>query len=497
MAEPAHAAHTLVREVRVEPDGPMCDVRLSGGRVASIRPAGEPADGARVVDGRGGTLLPGLVDAHAHMAQWAAARRRVSLAAAGSAAEAAGLVAAAVGTAAGDGRGPVVFGAHFSDGLWPDRPHKDLLERAVPGHPVALFSNDLHACWLSPAALALVGRGDHPTGVFVDTECMEITAALPQASTETQDRWVLDATHEAAARGVTGVIDFEYTDTVVDWTRRLAAGTPSVRVACTVARPVLDAAIERGHRTGDPVAGSAGLLEVGPFKLFVDGSLNTRTAYCHDPYPGEDGTGQLVTAPEELVALMRRAAGHGVLPAVHAIGDLAAAIALDAFAEVGCRGRIEHAQLLSPGDVRRFAELGVTAGVQPAHAPDDRDVADRYWAGRTGRAFAYAALLAAGARLEIGSDAPVSPLDPWRGIAAAVTRTADERPPWHAEQAIPVEAALAAASAGRDRVRAGDRADLVVTGADPRRVPPAELPHLPIVATLLAGRPTYVADGWS
>ncbi|MFC4592542.1 amidohydrolase [Sphaerisporangium corydalis] len=453
----------------------------------------------RIVEGRGGTLLPGLVDAHVHMLQWAAARRRVSLAGAGSAVEAVDRLVAGLGEVAGpaDPADPdeMIFGAHFSDGLWPDRPHKDLLERALPGRAVTLFSNDLHTCWLSPAALVLIGR-DHPSGVFTETACMEITAALPSASVAVQDRWVLEAADAAAARGVTGVIDFEYADTVADWSRRLLSRASSVRVSCTIARFVLDETIERGYRTGDLVPGSGGLLRVGPCKLFVDGSLNTRTAYCHEGYPGRTGpeaNGLLVLPPDELTALMRRAASHGISPAVHAIGDRATAIALDAFAEVGCRGRIEHAQLVDPGDMRRFAELGVTVGVQPAHAPDDRDVADQYWRGRTGRAFAYASMLAAGARLEIGSDAPVSPLDPWNGIAGAVARTDDDRPPWHAEQAIPLEVALASACGGRGRVRVGDVADLMVTACDPREVPVGDLAELPITATLVGGRVTYLA----
>lgn len=143
---------------------------------------------------------------------------------------------------------------------------------------------------------------------------------------------------------------------------------------------------------------------------------------------------------------MRRASDHGLLPAVHAIGDQANTIALDAFEEVGCPGRIEHAQLLSPADVPRFAALGVVAAVQPAHQPDDRDVADRHWTGRTARAFPYRSLLETGARLELGSDAPVAPLDPWDGIASAISRTDDDRPPWHPEQSIPFADALAAAS---------------------------------------------------
>ena len=139
----------------------------------------------------------------------------------------------------------------------------------------------------------------------------------------------------------------------------------------------------------------------------------------------------------------------------------------------------------------RFAELGITAGVQPAHAPDDRDVADRLWPGRTERAFAYADLLKAGTRLEFGSDAPVAPLDPWDGIASAVTRTDDDRPPWHPEQNLPLPAALAASAGGRTTVEVGDPADLVVTGRDLRDLPPDELRDMPIVATILGGRVTH------
>jgi len=188
---------------------------------------------------------------------------------------------------------------------------------------------------------------------------------------------------------------------------------------------------------------------------------------------------------------MRDAFAHGIEPAVHAIGDRANTLALDAFAAVGCRGRIEHAQLLTAADVPRFAELGVTAGVQPAHATDDRDVADRHWAGRTGRAFAYGDLLASGARLEFGSDAPVSPLDPWLGIAAAVHRTDDERPAWHPEQRIPVRAALAASARGRFQIRVGDAADLVVVDVDPSEADARTLREMPVHATMLGGRWTH------
>jgi predicted amidohydrolase YtcJ len=480
----------ILRDVRMGCGGPPADVLVAGGRVAAITNDRQDAAGIREIDGQGGTLLPGLVDAHVHAVQWAASRRRISLADAGSAAEAVTLLVERSGALAAR-PDELLSAIGFRDGLWADQPHKDLLERALPGRAVALSSNDLHTLWLSPAALALVGV-DHPTGVLIEDECMRTTAALPVASAETEDRWVAEAMEVAAARGVTGIVDYEMADTVGDWTRRVAHAAPAVRVSCVIARFALDQAIARGVRTGEAIPGSDGLLTVGPYKLFVDGSLNTRTAYCHDLYPGGHTHGHLELAPRELSQLMKLASDNGFSPAVHAIGDQANTIALDAFAEVGCGGRIEHAQLLRDNDFARFAELGVIASVQPAHAPDDRDVAERYWPGRTARAFPYAGLLAAGATLEIGSDAPVSPLDPWDGIASAVTRTNDERSAWHPEQAIPLSDALRAASKGRDTVRVGDVADLMVVATDPASADPAALRTMPVLVTLLAGRVTHL-----
>ncbi|MFF1612609.1 amidohydrolase [Amycolatopsis sp. NPDC058278] len=476
----------LLRRVRPGLGGDLADVRVNDGRVTSITEPGSEGFAARLVDGHGGTLLPGLVDAHVHVVQWATFRRRIPLDAARSAGEAIELLLAHL-LATPAPQSELVVGAGFRDGLWPDKPHKDLLQRALPGRAVALFSADLHTLWLSPAALKLIGR-DHPTGVLLEGDCMTATAQLPTAAIDVQDRWVAEAVAAAAARGVTQIVDYEYADTVADWTRR---GAPAARISCVIARHLLDQAIERGHRTGDVLPDSGGLLTVGPFKLFVDGSLNTRTAYCHDPYPGVDSPGSLELPPGELIPLMQRAFDHGLLPAVHAIGDRANTIALDAFEEVGCPGRIEHAQLLSPEDVPRFAALGVIAAVQPSHQPDDRDVADRHWHGRTSRAFPYRSLLQAGARLEFGSDAPVAPLDPWDGIASAISRTDDDRPPWHPEQAIPFAEALASSSGGRRVVAVGDVADLMVTAADPSALSPADLRALPVTATVVGGHVTH------
>jgi predicted amidohydrolase YtcJ len=482
----------LLRDVAIGLTGRRADVRVEDGRVAAVAPLGTETEGVDVIDGRGGTLLPGLVDAHAHLLQWASVRRRVSVAGARSAQHAVEMLVAAQGP---PGETSLLAGAHYRETFWRVPPHKDLLDRAFPDRPVAVFSNDLHAVWLNTKALTLIGR-EHPTGVLIEDDAMAATAALPAPDTAESDGWVLDATDAAAARGVTTIADYEYADTVADWSRRIGIRAPSTRIRCVIARYLLDQAVERGLRTGAAVDGSDGLLTVGPLKVFLDGSLNTRTAFCHDPYPGEfpddEYPGELLVAEEELAPLLEKAAKAGIAPALHAIGDEANRIALDALANIDIPGRrIEHAQLLAPRDVPRFAELGITVGVQPAHAPDDRDVADRQWAGRTARAFAYADLLKAGTRLEFGSDAPVAPLDPWDGVASAVTRTDDGREPWHPEQSLSLPAALAASAGGRTTVEVGDVADLVIAGRDLRDLPPDELRDMPIVATVLGGRITH------
>lgn len=494
-AEAADPPSVLLRDVRIGSRGPVAHLRIERGWVTAIGEwaAQEPVD--EVVEAAGRTVLPGLWDAHVHAVQWASARRRIDVSAATSARAAVALVADDL-SARHIPPAEMAFAYGFRDGLWTERPHKDLLEVAVPGRPVVVVSNDLHTAWLSHAALSLVGRSDHETGVLVESEALQLMAQLPQAGEDETDRWVQEALTAAASRGVTGILDFEVGDNLRDWTRRHAREPLPLRVTCAIYPLHLDAAVAAGLRSGMPLPGSDGFIEVGPLKIFVDGSLNTRTALCHDPYPGaanQPSYGALVTEPEELEALMRRAAGHGLSPAVHAIGDRANTIALDAFERVGCRGRIEHAQLLTAEDVPRFAPLAVIAGVQPAHTDGDRDIADRLWAGRTARAFCYADLLAAGATLELGSDAPVAPLDPWHGIAAAVARTDGERPAWHPEQSIPLADALAAASRGRRSVRVGDAADLVMVEGDPAGMTPSQLREMPVSGTLMGGRWTFRA----
>ncbi|WP_307378797.1 amidohydrolase family protein [Microbacterium sp. W4I20] len=191
----------------------------------------------------------------------------------------------------------------------------------------------------------------------------------------------------------------------------------------------------------------------------------------------------------ELRRLLERARGAGIEAAVHAIGDRANTEVLDTFEALDMKGVIEHAQLVRDDDFARFAALGLIASVQPEHAMDDRDVADRHWAGRTGRAFAFGSLHRSGTALRLGSDAPVAPLDPWVSLSAATARSRGEREAWHPEQRLPLNVALAASA--RTTVEVGQPADLVITERDPYSSDRDELRAMPVAATLLGGRFTW------
>jgi hypothetical protein len=472
---------------RLPGDGRPVDVTVRDGAIASVHPAGAAGDRSLervVLDGR--WLIPGLWDQHVHFTQWAQTARRLDVSRAGSAAEAADFVRARVAADAGL---DVLVGFGFHDALWPDRPTRDLLDAAAGERPVVLIAGDLHCSWLNSAALARFAPGVEGALLREDAS-FALTSALTPSDDSILDRWASDAADTAAARGVVGIVDFEYGWNLESWTRRIAAGARSLRIEFGVYRDRMADAIRLGLRTGEPIEGTDGLLTMGTFKVISDGSLNTRTALCLHPYP-DGGRGVANLTPEELLDDLRMATVNGIEPAVHAIGDEANRLALDAFERLGSGGRIEHAQLIDPVDVPRFAALGVVASVQPEHAMDDRDVADRLWGGRTQNAFPLASLLASGARLAFGSDAPVAPLDPWAAIASAVGRTRNGREPWHSEQRIPVEAALAASM--RSRFAVGEPADLAILERDPYAVTPEELRTMPVAATLLAGRFTYNA----
>ena len=481
-----------LRGARLPGHDGLVDIIVDSGIVTSVGPVGRvPLGSAELLAVDGRWIVPGLWDNHVHFTQWARTSRRIDVSAAASADHAARLVAA--GAAARPGNDTLV-GFGYRPERWPDAPSTGLLDDVAGARPVVLIAGDLHACWVNSAAAVRFAGGSHDA-VLREDEAFAVIAALEglDGSESDMDMWAHDAARRAAQRGVVGVVDLEMARNGDVWLRRIRAGQDSLRVEFGIYTPDLGRAIDLGFRTGAVVDGSSGLLTVGPFKIITDGSLNTRTAYCFDPYPDSAGSahpyGMLTVPTDELVALMTLASDAGIEPAVHAIGDHANSLALDAFEEVGCAGRIEHAQLVATDDIRRFARLGVTASVQPEHAMDDRDVADRLWAGRTARAFPLAALHNAGVKLAFGSDAPVAPLDPWASIASAVARTRGDRKPWHPENAVSREVALSASV--RTSVAVGEVADLAIVERDPLACTLAELRRMPVAATLLGGRFTH------
>lgn len=473
------------------------DVLIDGDRIAAIAPRLEAPAAVEAIGLDGRWLHPALWDGHVHSGQASLAARRLDVSGARSAAEAVALVRARIDDAP-PAPGEVLLGFGFRDGLWPDAPAPDALE--LGPHPVSLVSGDVHCVWSNSAALATIGRGAGDW-LLREQEAFDANIAFSRVPDAVLDRWAVEDAATWAARGVVGIHDLEMHDAPGAWMRRVAAGFRGLRVRAGVYPAGLEGAIAAGVRTGAAIEGAHGLVVGGHYKLFTDGSLNTRTAWCEDPYPGLDGAeahGLASHGFDDLVEAARAGIAAGLAPTIHAIGDRAVTMALDAFAALGplpggARGRLEHAQLVSEADLPRFAALGVVASVQPEHAMDDRDVADHYWAGRTARAFPYRALLDGGAELALGSDAPVAPLDPWVAIAAAVTRSRDGAPPWHAEQAITVPEALAASvGGGTPRLEAGGVADLVVLDADPLTASGEELRAMPVAGTMLAGEWTHL-----
>ena len=451
------------------PAGELVDIVIEGEMITQIVPSGTAAVGDHeVIDLEERVVTPGLWDEHVHFTLWAQHRRRVSLVGASSAQETAILMGTAVAAnAANPSPDPIVVGAGYRDGLWRDQKTTALLDEATGDTPVILISVDVHSAWVNTATLRHFGISGHDEdGVITEREWFDLARRANDTDNATLDEWAMDAAKHAASRGVVGIVDLELRYNAPDWIRRseAAGGRYPLRVEAGVYPDDLDRAIAEGLRSGQQLAPG---ISVGPFKIITDGSLNTRTAHCVEPYltvsPPEFGA--MNFPPADIAAILTKAQEAGFWLAVHAIGDEANRIILDIFQEHGLRGRIEHAQLVREEDFPRFSELGIAASVQPEHAVDDRDVTDVYWADRSARAFALRRLVDSGATLALGSDAPVSPLDPWVSIAAAVTRTRDGRDPWHHEQALTVEEALRFSY--RSTLEVSQPADIAVLDADP------------------------------
>jgi predicted amidohydrolase YtcJ len=469
--------------------GPV-DVVVEQGTVQNIGHGLDRPLGIEAYDADGRWLVPGLWDHHVHLAQWTARRQRLDL----SGTESPDDALARVREHLAGHPGPLVGFGHRI-GLWTTEPTVAALDAVASDVPVVLIAGDAHHAWLNSRALERLGLPPR-VGVVAENEWYDAhtrigTIAEPDLSPAAY-RHTLD---RAAALGITGVVDLERGQTAADWEPR----DPPVRVRMATYAEGLEATIAAGLRTSDTLPGVAERVTMGPLKIISDGSLNTRTAWCCEEYADGSGSGAANQSSAELTGLLDRAHTHGLEVATHAIGDRALAAALRAYDVTGAIGSIEHAQLVRREDVAVLATLGLRASVQPAHLLDDRDVTEAIWPDRAERCFAFRWMLDEGVELAFGSDAPVSPLDPWLAIAAAVHRSADERPAWHPEQALTPREALAASVDGRGSAHAGMAADLLLLDADPldesgdSADQAARLRRMPVALTLVGGEVAYSA----
>lgn len=479
------------------------NVRIVDGVVQHVDSSARPERGDLIVDADGRWAIPGLWDAHVHLGQWSQSRSRLDVSGTTSAGEVAALVREHLRTVVAKGGEAVLIGAGYRSAVWPEPATVALLDTISPGVPVVLISGDSHNGWLNSAALSLLGVPPR-NGVLEENEWFAVLARiadLPEVLRRSDEAY-RDVVGAAAALGVVGVVDFEFEAGYREWPERFGRGTDQLRVRTATYPDRLAEVLAAGLRTHQELPAGGGLLTMGPLKVISDGSLNTRTASCCEPYADAGSSasprGQPNLDRDELTELLTRARLGGLEGAVHAIGDAAVSVALDAYAASGAVGAIEHAQLVALGDLARMARLGVRASVQPAHLLDDRDVTARCWPDRSDRCFALQSLLAAGVSLALGSDAPVSPLDPWLAMAAAVHRSGDDREPWNPAEALTAAQALAASTDGRTTLTAGSRGDVVLLEVDPLAVAEdtaavaQQLRQMRVAATFVAGRPTHL-----
>lgn len=493
-------------------------IAIAGGRVAAAgaRAGIEALAGPgtrRLALGPDEVAIPGLTDAHLHLVEAALARARVDLHDAATIPEAQARVRAVAG--ASPEPDAWIEGAGWDADRFGRWPTADDLEAVAPGRRVALWAHDHHALLVSRRALAEAGidpsRGDPgggvirrdergvATGVLHETAARLVSDRIPPSSEAAIEAALRPLVREMVALGVVAAHDpgglsnqRGLQGPFAVYRAMAARGALPMRVHPCIRPEQLDAAEAEGLRSGEPLGPDPlGRLRMGWLKTFADGTLGSRTAALLeplDPVPGvapppNDGYGVWLTPPEMLQEQVARAVGFGLAVQIHAIGDAAVRASLDVLGPTAgatpLMPRIEHAQLVADADVPRFAALGVAASMQPVHVRSDAAKARELWGPRgEARGYAMGALAATGAVVATGTDAPVEPVDPWPGIACAVTRSAPTWPAgapafgphhalslWRAIRSACVDPATSAGETDRGRLTAGHRADVVVLSA--------------------------------
>ena len=535
----------------LDPEQPRAEVMLvedglitAIGSKAAVREAMR-TQGVRVIDKvdmYGLTIIPGLIDAHGHMIGLGSlGLGMLDLRSADSYDEVINIIR---DQASHLPAGTWIVGRGWDNEAWTDTrlPHHAKLSKAVPDHPVWITRVDGHAGLANAHAMELAGvtpqtpspdggevlrdPQDEAVGLFIDNAKWLIGRVLPAGLTGTIEEAILQAQEMCLAAGLTGVHDAGVSPAEIEVYQKLEAeGKLKIRVYAMVHSETAPAYFEN-HGTTDSFK-----LSVYAAKAYADGAMGSRGASLLEPYDdrptdseGEPYTGLALTDPEAIEQLATHALEHNYQLCTHAIGDRANRETLDAYARalegwtppplregetepLGHRLRIEHAQLVHPDDIARFAELGVIPSMQPTHCTSDmRWVEDRVGPKRAKGAYAWASLLKSGARPAFGSDFPVESHNPFLGIAAAITRqNADGEPAggWHAEQRLTREETLRAftidaayAAFWEERVgtlEAGKLADFIVLDRDIMTCDPRDIADTKVLQTISYGEVVYEA----
>lgn len=502
-------------------------LRISNGRIAF---AGALADastrGARVIDLGGAAAFPGFVDAHVHLGGVGMATMLLDLVGVESIAD---LQARLRAYAAAHPQGPI-YGRGWIETHWPERrfPNAADLDAVVGDRPVLLERIDGHAAVANTNALQLAGvaantrdpeggrieRGGDgaPTGMLIDNATALVQTRFPPPSASVRREAMAAAVQLYAARGWTGAANMSTSLEETQFLQDLAADSALPLAVDVYLTPEDSPAVyERG-----PHADASGLVHVRGVKLYMDGALGSRGAALLAPYSDAPGAGLLVTPVETVRDFLTRARARGVQVATHAIGDRGNRLVLDAYRDAfaddsgalrAARWRIEHAQIIAPVDIPRFAAMGVIASMQPSHAISDLHFAPaRLGPRRLAGAYAWRSLAESGAVLAAGSDAPVEKGDPLVEFYAAAVRrdlAGFAGSDWHAEEALSRAEALKMLTWGpayasfqendRGALEAGKRADISVFSADLMEAPAEDIPNARPLLTISGGRVTHEA----
>ncbi len=524
------ATGTLIDNVAgVTPDGRGGIERFTGlliddkGRIAAVYRGKDkrPARVAYKVDGKGRVMVPGMIDAHVHVMDTGFARLTLDLSGARSLDEALLLVR---GYVAAHPDRPWIEGTGWNQANWGlDRmPTAAELDRVTGGKPAYLTRVDGHAAWVNTAALAAAGvtgstadpaggrierisGGRAPAGVLVDAAQDLVAGKVPPPRPSDRDTAFGEAQLAFLAQGVTAVADMG--TTIQDWQAyRRAADKGNLRVRIvSYAGGVDDMALIGGPGPSPWLYGDR--LKLQGVKLYLDGALGSRGAWLKAPYADAPGTGLPRLNETQLGNLMSRAAIDNFQVAVHAIGDKANETVLDTIEQLSNtykgdrRWRIEHAQVVDPADIARFARHGTIASMQPQHQASDRTMAEaRLGPARLAGAYAWKSIAASGAPLAFGSDTPVEPAQPFLGMAVAVSRQGADGQPvggWQPQERVTVAQALSAYTAGAayamfaedrlGRLAQGMKADFLFVDRDPTTATPEALRQTKVLETWIDG----------